>query len=141
MAEFYREVMGRLRSLQLDTRIWTMPVEIPDPIPFENDHMHRAYDAKGAQRAMLKHPFYQAWTEGQLPIDTLRAYARQYFHNVEAFPRASIGVGTVAGAGLYAASHGSTLPLLGIQAAPWRLPRAAFAWDHAFALQQAARME
>ncbi len=48
---------------------------------------------------------------------------------VEAFPRASIGVGTVAGAALYAASHGSTLPLLGIQAAPWRLPRAAFAWE------------
>jgi hypothetical protein len=50
VAEFYREVMERLRSLQLDTRIWTMPVEIPDPIPFENDHMHRAYDAKSAQR-------------------------------------------------------------------------------------------
>ena len=37
---------------------------------------------------MLKHPFYQAWTEGRLPLDTLRAYARQYFHHVEAFPRA-----------------------------------------------------
>jgi pyrroloquinoline-quinone synthase len=39
-------------------------------------------------RAMLKHPFYHAWTEGRLPLDTLRAYARQYFHHVEAFPRA-----------------------------------------------------
>ena len=45
-------------------------------------------DAKVAARAMLKHPFYQAWTEGRLPLDTLRAYARQYFHHVEAFPRA-----------------------------------------------------
>ena len=45
-------------------------------------------DSKVAGRAMLKHPFYQAWTEGRLPIDTLRAYARQYFHHVEAFPRA-----------------------------------------------------
>ncbi len=45
-------------------------------------------DSKVAERAMLKHPFYQAWTEGRLPIDTLRAYARQYFHHVEAFPRA-----------------------------------------------------
>lgn len=45
-------------------------------------------DAAVAQRAMLKHPFYQAWTEGRLPLDTLRAYARQYFHHVEAFPRA-----------------------------------------------------
>src|SRR3954463_16798683 len=45
-------------------------------------------DAKVAARAMLSHPFYQAWTEGRLPLDTLRAYARQYFHHVEAFPRA-----------------------------------------------------
>ena len=47
-----------------------------------------AIDARVAERAMLKHPFYQAWTEGRLPLDTLRAYARQYFHHVEAFPRA-----------------------------------------------------
>jgi pyrroloquinoline-quinone synthase len=47
-----------------------------------------AIDAKVAERAMLKHPFYQAWTEGRLPLDTLRDYARQYFHHVEAFPRA-----------------------------------------------------
>lgn len=47
-----------------------------------------AIDSKVASRAMLSHPFYQAWTEGRLPLDTLRAYARQYFHHVEAFPRA-----------------------------------------------------
>jgi len=47
-----------------------------------------AIDSRISQRAMLSHPFYQAWTEGQLPLDTLRAYARQYFHHVEAFPRA-----------------------------------------------------
>lgn len=47
-----------------------------------------AIDSKVSQRAMLSHPFYQAWTEGRLPLDTLRAYARQYFHHVEAFPRA-----------------------------------------------------
>jgi pyrroloquinoline-quinone synthase len=45
-------------------------------------------DSKVAERAMLSHPFYQAWTQGRLPIDTLRTYARQYFHHVEAFPRA-----------------------------------------------------
>ena len=38
-------------------------------------------------------------------------------------------VRTAAGAGLYLASHGSTLPLLQIQAPPWRLPRAAFVWE------------
>jgi len=45
-------------------------------------------DERVAKRAMLSHPFYQAWTEGRLPLDTLRDYARQYFHHVEAFPRA-----------------------------------------------------
>lgn len=48
----------------------------------------QAIDSEVAKRAMLSHPFYQAWTEGRLSLDTLRAYARQYFHHVEAFPRA-----------------------------------------------------
>ena len=47
----------------------------------------------------------------------------------DTFPAATAGMGTAAGAGLYLASHGSTLPLLRIQAPPWRLPRAAFAWE------------
>jgi len=47
----------------------------------------------------------------------------------EAFPAATAGAGTVAGAGIYAASHGSALPLLQIQEPPWRLPRAAFTWE------------
>jgi putative membrane protein len=47
----------------------------------------------------------------------------------EGFPAATAGMGTAAGAGLYLASHGSTLPLLRIQAPPWRLPRAAFVWE------------
>src|ERR671939_1119985 len=47
-----------------------------------------AIDVKVAERAMLSHPFYQAWTEGRLSLDDLPAYSRQYFHHVEAFPRA-----------------------------------------------------
>jgi putative membrane protein len=47
----------------------------------------------------------------------------------EAFPATTAGAGTAAGAGLYLASHASTLPLLRIQEPPWRLPRAAFAWE------------
>jgi pyrroloquinoline-quinone synthase len=54
-----------------------------------------AIDIKVAERAMLKHPFYQAWTEGRLPLDTLRDYARQYFHHVDAFPRAVSAVHSV----------------------------------------------
>jgi pyrroloquinoline-quinone synthase len=45
-------------------------------------------DAAVAARAMLDHPFYQAWTAGELTTADLAAYARQYFHHVEAFPRA-----------------------------------------------------
>jgi pyrroloquinoline-quinone synthase len=45
-------------------------------------------DSKVAERAMLNHPFYRAWTDGRLSLDELRAYAREYFHHVEAFPRA-----------------------------------------------------
>jgi pyrroloquinoline-quinone synthase len=51
-------------------------------------NLSAAIDTVVADRAMLSHPFYQAWTEGRLPIDTLRDYSRQYFHHVEAFPRA-----------------------------------------------------
>jgi pyrroloquinoline-quinone synthase len=47
-----------------------------------------AIDAAIAERSMLTHPFYQAWEEGSLTEDALRAYARQYFHHVEAFPQA-----------------------------------------------------
>lgn len=47
-----------------------------------------AIDFKVSSQAMLSHPFYRAWTEGRLPLDTLRSYARQYFHHVEAFPQA-----------------------------------------------------
>jgi len=47
-----------------------------------------AIDAAIADRAMLTHPFYQAWEEGKLTREALAAYARQYFHHVEAFPRA-----------------------------------------------------
>lgn len=45
-------------------------------------------DAAVAERAMLTHPFYQAWEEGALTREQLRVYAKQYFHHVEAFPRA-----------------------------------------------------
>ncbi|WP_218082736.1 CADD family putative folate metabolism protein [Anthocerotibacter panamensis] len=40
-----------------------------------------------AAHHLLKHPFYQLWTEGKLPLEALRCYTRQYFHQVLAFPR------------------------------------------------------
>lgn len=59
----------------------------------------------------------------------------------ETFPATTAGTGTAAGAGLYLASHGSTLPLLRIQAPPWHLPRAAFAWEFTSHLLFGAALE
>ncbi|HTZ62394.1 MAG TPA: CADD family putative folate metabolism protein [Thermoplasmata archaeon] len=39
------------------------------------------------ERHLLKHPFYQAWSRGDLAIDTLRNYAGQYYHFESNFPR------------------------------------------------------
>jgi uncharacterized protein DUF5996 len=50
VADFYSEIMARLRALDLDIRIWTMPVEIPNPIRFEEDREHHSYDAEQAHR-------------------------------------------------------------------------------------------
>jgi pyrroloquinoline-quinone synthase len=40
-----------------------------------------------ANRHLLKHPFYLAWTRGDLSKAALTDYARQYYHHVAAFPR------------------------------------------------------
>ena len=40
-----------------------------------------------AERSLLEHPFYQAWSEGTLELERLQDYARQYFHFERAFPR------------------------------------------------------
>jgi len=39
-----------------------------------------------AEKHLLKHPFYLAWTRGELSKDALTDYARQYYHHVAAFP-------------------------------------------------------
>lgn len=39
------------------------------------------------EKSMLKHPFYQAWSQGTLTRDMLREYACQYYHFVKDFPR------------------------------------------------------
>ena len=50
VADFHGEVIERLKALGIEVRIWTTPVEIPDPIPFEQDRQHGAYDADYANR-------------------------------------------------------------------------------------------
>ena len=36
---------------------------------------------------LLNHSFYKAWNAGELPKDTIREYAAQYFQHVSLFPR------------------------------------------------------
>jgi hypothetical protein len=50
VADFYREFESVLKKLGVDVRIWTMPVEIPDPIPFEQDTKHASYDREAVER-------------------------------------------------------------------------------------------
>ena len=44
VAAFYRAVMESLQRMGVKVRIWTMPVEVPDPVRFEQDIIHRSYD-------------------------------------------------------------------------------------------------
>jgi hypothetical protein len=50
VADFYRAVMRLLQRLELGVRVWSMPVEIPDPIRFEEDTVHHVYDPEAANR-------------------------------------------------------------------------------------------
>ena len=50
VAAFHAEFMAALSSLGIEVRIWTMPVEIPDPIAFEKDTVHASYDPEYVAR-------------------------------------------------------------------------------------------
>src|SRR5260370_9028222 len=50
VAVFYQEVISALAQLGIEVRIWRVPVEIPDPIPFDEDHQHSSYDPEYANR-------------------------------------------------------------------------------------------
>ena len=50
VADFYKQFMTALADLGIDVRIWTTPCEIPDPIPFEKDHVHAAYDPEAVHK-------------------------------------------------------------------------------------------
>jgi hypothetical protein len=54
VATFYRDVMGTLNELGIAAQIDDMPNEMPNPIRFPDDEVHRAYDAAAA------HDFWRA---------------------------------------------------------------------------------
>ncbi|HUN85590.1 MAG TPA: DUF5996 family protein [Terracidiphilus sp.] len=50
VATFFDRLTAELASIGAPVRIWPVPVEVANPIPFEQDDKHHAYDAEYAQR-------------------------------------------------------------------------------------------
>ena len=50
VADFHRALMATLDAMRLGVKIWRMPVEIPSPIPFDEDVVHRSYDPAWVRR-------------------------------------------------------------------------------------------
>jgi len=67
VADFYAEFMQRLRRLDIDLGIWTMPCEIPDCVPFDQDRTHGQYDAAHVQK------FHQALVQANRVMNQFRA--------------------------------------------------------------------
>jgi Family of unknown function (DUF5996) len=67
VADFYAEFMQRLRRLDIDVHIWTMPSEIVDAVPFDQDRMHAHYDPEYASR------FHQALLQAARVMTAFRA--------------------------------------------------------------------
>lgn len=44
VSDFYHNVLSSLKRLGIEVRIWPMPVEVPTPIRFDHDDVHRSYD-------------------------------------------------------------------------------------------------
>jgi hypothetical protein len=50
VADFYSDFMSALHSLGIEVKIWTVPVEVPNPIRFETVTQHASYDPEYAHR-------------------------------------------------------------------------------------------
>jgi len=50
VASFFREYEEALRSLSVEVPIWTMPVEVADPVRFDLDETHASYDPAAVER-------------------------------------------------------------------------------------------
>jgi putative membrane protein len=89
------------------------------------DRAIRALRRRGlsaAQRVRVQRVIHYAFGSG-LGVAYAAAASR--------WPLARRGGGALAGLAIYAGSHGSVLPALGIQRPPWRLAPAAVAWEFA----------
>jgi Family of unknown function (DUF5996) len=50
VADFYQEFRNLLRSEGIEVKIWHMPCEISNPIPFDQDRVHASYDPKPVEK-------------------------------------------------------------------------------------------
>ena len=50
VANFYREFLALLQSAGIRVKIWGMPVEIPNPIPFDEDRVNASYDPEAVRK-------------------------------------------------------------------------------------------
>jgi hypothetical protein len=50
VADFHGELMELLRSASIEVKFWKMPVEVPEPIPFDLDRGHASYDPKSVEK-------------------------------------------------------------------------------------------
>jgi len=51
------------------------------------DNIVQRIDSEIEKRSLLKHSFYQMWSEGKLTVDHLRGYSKEYFQLVKAVPK------------------------------------------------------
>src|SRR5712671_4764972 len=50
VADFYDEYMSMLRSLDIEVKLFPVPMEMPDALPFVDDRIHASYDPDAAHR-------------------------------------------------------------------------------------------
>jgi hypothetical protein len=67
VADFYFALMTALHELDIPVSIWTVPVEVAERIPFEQDTQHASYDAAYAQR------FWRILVQADRVLKTFRA--------------------------------------------------------------------
>ena len=67
VADFYAAFMARLHRLGIDVKIWTMPSEIENAVPFEADRAHAQYDRDYVER------FHQALLQSARVMNDFRA--------------------------------------------------------------------
>jgi hypothetical protein len=79
VADFYQELMARLRDLDIQVHIWPTPVEVPDPIPFPQDRRHASYDPGWA------HQFWLVLSRIDLVMKEYRARFRGRTSSVQLF--------------------------------------------------------